>query len=275
MRFIDAHNHLQDSLFQDGEIDVFNKLEKLGIEYAVVNSTNPSDWPSVAKLADKHHWIIPNFGVHPWFLDSLPNDWIELLEGFLSRYKCGIGEVGLDRNCDSGSKELQLTIFRTHLEIAKRLSLPLTIHCFKRWGELLSQLEQVGTPECGFMVHSFNGPLEFIPKITSLGGYLSFSGGYLRKQGSENSALLRSVPRDRLLIESDAPNQPLAPEIEEYSLVDKTIGLRRNHPCNIGSIYRYIAARLRCDMLELCHDVRDNFLRLYGGVLPHNRSRGL
>lgn len=264
MRFIDAHNHLQDPIFNP---KVFKELEQLGIEYAVVNSTHPDDWPAVARLADEHPWIIPNFGVHPWFLDNLASDWRARLESYLTLHPSGIGEIGLDRNCDRIANELQEFAFSAQLKIASERNLPVTIHCYKRWGEILSQLERVGVAERGFLVHSFNGPLEVASKIINLGGYLSFSGKYLTSSGDAGFALLRMVPRNRLLIESDAPNQPLPIGIEEYQLVSKRDDKRINHPGNIRAIYRAIAAGLEWDVEQLCAEIRENFLRLYTGVL--------
>jgi len=203
--FTDMHLHLQD--IQDPLIR--GSIMKLAQDFKagqfVCNGTRPEDWPAVEKFAAEDRRVVPFFGVHPWYAEKLPADWYATLEGFLKRRKdAGVGEAGLDkaRNVDFAR---QTEVFHRQLELAGRLERPLAVHCVRAWSDLLNILRRSLPPRTRFMIHSYQGSREMLRDFLSLGAYISFSWKSLQRNTEESIALMRNVPLDRLLLETDFP----------------------------------------------------------------------
>jgi len=203
--YTDMHLHLQD--IPDAQMlkSILKLAEHLQTGRFVSNGTRPEDWPAVEKLAAEDRRVVPFFGVHPWFAGKLPKDWYETLEGFLKRNPAaGVGETGLDkaRNVDFAR---QTEVFHRQLEIAGRLSRPLAIHCVRAWSDLLNVLKRSLPPKTRFMIHSYQGSREMLREFLKLGASISFSWKSLQRDTEESIVLMRDVPVDRLLLETDFP----------------------------------------------------------------------
>ncbi|MEI7751743.1 MAG: TatD family hydrolase [Candidatus Omnitrophota bacterium] len=201
----DMHLHLQDIPDIHMCKSILGLAQDLRTGQFVCNGTRPEDWPAVEKFATEDRRVVPFFGVHPWYADKLPADWYVTLENFLKRNKgSGVGEVGLDkaRNVDLAR---QTEVFHRQLEIAGRLARPLAIHCVRAWSDLLNVLKRSLPPKTRFMVHSFQGSPQVLKDLLSLGAYISFSWKSLQRDTEESIALMRNVPLDRLLLETDFP----------------------------------------------------------------------
>lgn len=223
-----------------------------GVTRCVVNGTAPADWPKVADLAQEYpDLIIPSFGLHPWRKPTA--GWQEQLLHFLDNTpnSC-LGECGLDRWIKGYDIDLQTEIFTTQLEIAAERNLPLSIHCLKAWGPLLDVLESSPLPERGFLLHSYGGSAEMIPRLTKLGAYFSFSGYFLQPKKSKVLDAFRTVPTDRLLLETDAPDM-LPPE----NIITHPLSQGLNHPANLISICAEAAKMIDVSM------VKSNFQRFF------------
>ena len=207
-----------------------------GVSRCVVNGTSPEDWPRVAQLAELYpELIIPSFGLHPWKTPS-PN-WQQQLTSYLDTvpHAC-IGECGLDRWIKGYDIELQREVFTAQLDLASQRNLPLSIHCLKAWGLLIEILESRPLPQRGFLLHSYSGSAELIPHLTELGAYFSFSGYFLHERKQNVRDAFSSVPSDRLLIETDAPDM-LPPD----NGIDHPLENQLNHPANINKIHNEAA----------------------------------
>jgi TatD DNase family protein len=267
MRYIDAHNHLQDVRLAPFHESIAAECRRSGLVLAAVNGSSPSDWTEVATLAHQHEWVIPNFGVHPWHIKDLPANWEDLLCKFLDAVPSGVGETGIDGWRKEFDAVLQERIFVRQLEIAAARNLPISIHGLRRWGRLLELLQSNPRPSCGFLLHSYGGPAEMVPAFVKLGGYFSCPGFFLQPGREMKLAVFRHVPRGHLLIETDAPDQNLPKEIDSYQLAAISDGARINNPANITAVYRGVAALLGCSLEELCIDVERNFRALFEPVL--------
>lgn len=274
IRFIDAHNHLQDSRFEPFQEAVTTRCREVGVLFSAVNGSCPEDWPQVAALARQHGWIIPNFGVHPWYISNLPNNWDTLLEHYLDVTPSGIGETGIDGWRKEFDSTLQEEVFLRQLAIAAKRNIPISIHGLRRWGRLLELLQRHPRPECGFLLHSYGGPVEMIPAFAKLGGYFSCPGFFLKPGREMKLSVFYQVPRDRLLVETDAPDQNLPEDLDSYHLTSTADGARINHPCNITTVYQGLATFLSRDVGELSADIERNFCQLFAPVLEA-RSRDI
>ena len=232
----DAHNHLQDPRLEGIREDLITTMIAHGVSRCVVNGTSPEDWPQVAQLAELYpELIIPSFGLHPWKTPS-PN-WQQQLTSYLDTvpHAC-IGECGLDRWIKGYEIELQREVFTAQLDLASQRNLPLSIHCLKAWGLLIEILESRPLPQRGFLLHSYSGSAELIPRLAELGAYFSFSGYFLHQRKQNVRDAFSAVPSDRLLIETDAPDM-LPPD----SSNDHPLENQLNHPANITKIHNEAA----------------------------------
>ncbi len=264
MNFYDAHNHLQDDRFGGRQNELLAVCEKSGVARMVVNGACESDWPQVLQLARENKVVLPSFGYHPWHLAERTPDWLKNLETFLDAIPSAIGEIGLDRWKPDLSYDGQEEIFLAQLRLAAERNLPVSIHCLQAWGRLLELLQKNPRPAHGIVLHSFGGPAEMIPAFTKLGAYFSFPGYFLHERKLRQRETFRQVPRDRLLIETDAPDQPLPPEKNLFPLV-AAAGKPLNHPANLAAVHHGLAEFLGEPVESLAARVAENFLRVFGG----------
>jgi TatD DNase family protein len=267
MSFVDSHNHIQDPRLGDSREDILTACVARGVTFSVVNGTHPDDWAHVASLAKRHPFLVPSFGVHPWYINNLPSNWQDTLRSCLAEVPSGIGEIGIDGWRKEFDATQQEEIFLEQLAIAAESNLPVSIHGLRRWGRLLELLQNNSLPTCGFLLHSYGGPAEMIPSFAELGGYFSCPGFFLSPGREMKLRVFTSVPEDRLLIETDSPDQNLPETLDRYRIASAVDGKRINHPANIVAVYEGVA-RLRGIAIESLSTIAEaNFRRLFAPVL--------
>jgi TatD DNase family protein len=265
MKFYDAHNHLQDDRFAGRQNELLAACEKSGVARMVVNGACEGDWPEVLKLARENKTVLPSFGCHPWHLAGRTPDWLSNLEKFLDAVPSALGEIGLDRWKPDLPYKNQEEIFLAQLRVAAERNLPVSIHCLQAWGRLHELLRDHPRPARGFVLHSFGGPAEMIPALTKLGAYFSFPGYYLHARKMRQRETFKKVPPDRLLIETDAPDQLLPDETNRHPLAGAD-GEPLNHPANLVAVYDGLAEFLGEKSEALAARVEENFQRVFGGI---------
>lgn len=282
--FFDAHNHLQDDRFAGRHGEILAECHTAGVSRMVVNGSCEADWPQVARLASEFPGVVvPSFGCHPWYLDELTSDWKPALERWLDKTPgTVIGEIGIDRwmldNPDHWRANLgkangtavlerepsplwfQEEVFISQLNLAVERDVPVSIHCLGAFGRLLELLQLHWRSGRGFLLHSYGGSAEMVPAFAKLGGHFGFPGAYLAPRKLKHRETFRAVPRSRLLVETDAPDQPL-PE-PDFPFIDST-GRPWNHPANAAAVYRGLAEFLEDNPAALAADVGANFERLF------------
>jgi TatD DNase family protein len=105
-----------------------------------------------------------------------------------------------------------------------------------------------------------------IPSLADLGAYFSLPGYYAHERKARQQEAFRHVPPERLLIETDAPDQPLPAERVLYPLNETASGKPLNHPANLEAVYRFACELLNQSMESLSRQVEENFTRIFGGV---------
>ena len=260
----DAHNHLQDARLVRARDDLVEILERENIRKMVVNGSCEEDWPEVLAIARQYPQVIPSFGYHPWYVKERSKEWLERLESFLDEIPSAVGEIGLDRWIKDYDLPAQEEVFTAQLRVAAERNLPVTIHCLQSWGRLLELLQANARLNCGFVLHSFGGPQEMIPALAKLGAYFSLPGYFAQERKIRQRETFRVVPRDRLLIETDAPDQSLPPERVQYPLLDAKTNASINHPANLGAVYQFAAEVMNEPVESLARQVEENFRRVFG-----------
>lgn len=258
--YIDAHNHLHDPRLAATLPAVIDACERLGISLSVVNGTRQDDWAQVNSLAAQHSWIIPSYGLHPWFIHERTATWASELEALLDKAPAAIGEVGIDYWKDGINRVEQHEVFLQQLAIACERNLPITIHGLKAWQDLFSLLREHGVPRVGFLLHSYSGPVDLVDRFVELGAYFSCPPAFFDPSRSKKLEVFRLIPLERLLAETDAPDQAPPRGVRRFSVVGDELS---NHPGNIVIVYEGLAKVRGITLGELSIALDENARRLF------------
>lgn len=265
MPLFDAHNHLQDERFAGRQEQLIREAMAVGVAGMVVNGSCEDDWDDVVHFAATFPIVRPSYGMHPWYHHQRTSTWLEQLEKHLGENpRAAVGEIGLDRWKEDLSYDEQENVFLAQWELARRLHRPASVHCLKAWGRLLELVQTHPGPDRGFLLHSYGGPAEMITSFAQNGAYFSFPGYYLHPRKEKQRAVFCQVPSDRLLVETDAPDQHLPDELNMFPLLDPH-GHPINHPANLAAVYKGLAVLRGEDIETLSGHIGDNFIRLFGG----------
>ncbi|HXJ74574.1 MAG TPA: TatD family hydrolase [Candidatus Dormibacteraeota bacterium] len=268
MRLYDTHNHLQDHRLDPHRSGVMAAAAQAGVVRMVVNGSCETDWPEVEALALNYPQVLPSFGYHPWYVKERTPRWLDVLRDYLRHVPSAIGEIGLDRWVEGFDLPQQEEVFLAQLNLAAEWNLPVSIHCLQAWGVLFDLLRKNPRPAVGFVLHSYGGPPEMIKPLAALGAYFSLPGYFAEERKARQRETFRHVPADRLLIETDAPDQLLPDDRRRYPLTDVATGKPINYPAELSTVYRF-AGEVRNEPVEsLAVQVEENFLRLFGAIQP-------
>lgn len=265
LEFYDAHNHVQDDRLKPHWSAIWAGVQSESIAAMVVNGSCEKDWPDVLHAAQRHPAVMPAFGYHPWYVKERTPGWKESLVYYLDQVPSSIGEIGLDRWIKDYDLPAQEDAFVWQLRLAAERELPVSIHCLQAWGRMLELLQSNPLPRQGFLLHSFGGSAEMILQLVKLGAYFSLPGYFSHERKERQRAAFQQVPRDRFLIETDAPDQLPPQELILYPL-DDSQGKPINHPANLRQIYNFGARLMNVPLEELTEQVAENFQRLFGPV---------
>ncbi|MFN4181724.1 MAG: TatD family hydrolase [bacterium] len=206
----DAHIHLDDEQFSGDAGEIIRRSREKGIMGVVNPSVSLLSAQKIAVLSEQYPgFIFLALGFHPHSAGEVSAEDLREMERRIREWKpVGIGETGLDWRKTYSAPEDQISVFEKHIEWAEEFSLPLIVHMRESEETLLEILGQhkkvVG------MVHSFSGSVLGAEKFLKMGWYLSFSGVVTYPTAKVVQEVVKMVPDDRILIETDAPY--LAPQ---------------------------------------------------------------
>ncbi|MCC5839241.1 MAG: TatD family hydrolase [Opitutales bacterium] len=260
----DAHCHLHDDQLRGAGFSVERWLcdEAPADWRGIVNGTSPADWEAVLALARTDARILPQIGLHPWRVRERPRDWASRLETLLIQNpQTGVGECGLDKWIEGADITDQTHVFKEHLSLAHRLNRPLTVHCLRAWGPLRQVLEGTPNRPPAFLLHGYGGPPELVPVFVDLGAYFSYSPSFADPRKTRARAAFRIIPRERLLVETDAPSMPPPADTPGALLLKaREDGPCLSHPGNLAVSLRSLAG-LRGEDTESLREALEQNLR--------------
>jgi len=206
--FIDTHAHLDSHKFDNDREEMINRALEAGVDTIVNIGFNRETIPTTLELAEKYPFIYAAVGWHPTdAIDmKLEEDlaWIERL--CLTHPKVvAIGEIGLDYYWDTSPKDVQHTVFREQIRLARRIGKPIVIHNRDAHEDVLRLLKEEKAAEVGGIMHCFSGSWETAKQCLDMNFHISFGGPVTFKNARVPKEVLERVPMDRLLIETDAP----------------------------------------------------------------------
>ncbi len=204
MRLIDSHAHLDDRAFRGDRAAVIAGAFSDGIGVVTIGSDLGSSRAAV-RLAQRHRWIWAAVGAHPHGAKDVDDETLAVFEQLAGRDEVvAIGEIGLDYYRDLSPRDVQRRQFRRQLELAQRCDLPVCLHNRESTDDLLAILYERGRPLRG-VVHSFLGNGATAEAFLGLGLHLGIGGPLTFPKNQALRDVVRAVPIERLLIETDCP----------------------------------------------------------------------
>lgn len=251
-RFVDAHCHFDFAVFDGQRERILDEAGRFGLESIVVPGVAPENWQRIQALAeaDSRLWFAP--GIHPWWVDGLPEGALEQLESMLgaAHTRCvAIGECGLDRL--RGVLEHQQPVFLGQIELARRYGLPLLIHSVRTHEEVLALLRRSGFAGRG-LLHAFNGHWQQAIKLLDQGLFIGVSGAITYPRAKRTREAIARLPLEALVLETDAPDMPPA-------------GVRKgeNTPLNLPMIFDCLCELRSESPQRIADQIFDNTQRLF------------
>jgi TatD DNase family protein len=220
VRLFDAHCHLQDPRVLSVAPSLIRAATAAGVARFAVNGTSEKDWHLVKQMAEEYPSVVPCFGLHPWWVPERSPDWMDSLRRFFAETpEAAVGEIGLDKGSHGKTIDFgeQVEVFQQQLELAKELNKPVSVHCVRAFGDLLEILKRTGPFPAGVLLHSYLGSAEMVSSLEILGCYFSLSGFLTGMKSTKAKKMLKSMPLDRILLETDAPDA--LPKLDDISLL--------------------------------------------------------
>ena len=253
MKLFDAHTHIQDLRLLNLRDEVIERSVANDVENIMCCGTHEGDWDAVREMTDKYKPVMASYGLHPWFIESRSEVWLDRLEELIKDSSSSVGEIGLDRMIQNRNDAEQEKVFIEQLKLAWKYERPVSLHCRKAWGVMPDLINNNGGLPFGGVVHSWSGSIEMVKVFEKMGAYISFSGSLTRKNNKKAHRACKEVSRDRLLIETDSPD--ILPSDIEADL---------NEPCYIKKVLEKVAEIRGEDISEVAEYTFENSVRLFG-----------
>lgn len=200
----DAHCHL-DGCPDDRLPGVVQRCRDAGLELIVTTGMNVESSARSAAIAAAHDIVYAAIGVHPWDAILLRDAELNRLRELARQPKVvAISEIGLDWVRGVQSRDVQMQAYGVQVALALELGLPLMIHCHEAYTETVAVLRAVGADRLRGCVHGFNGDAAHLQGWLDLGFWVSIGRRLLRPEGEPLLELVKRIPADRLLIETDS-----------------------------------------------------------------------
>lgn len=227
---IDSHCHLDAPEFDADRDAVVARARDAGVTAQVIPAVRAADWPALAELCARGHGLHAAYGLHPLLLAEHREAHLPLLrERLMHSQATAVGECGLDYFVADLDPALQRSFFRGQLEIAHELGLPVIVHARRAVEEVIHTLRTFGGLRG--VVHSYSGSEEQARQLWQQGFLLGIGGPVSYSRAHRLRRVVSEMPLEFLLLESDAPDQPLAEQRGQ-----------RNEPASITGVLDVIAA---------------------------------
>ena len=204
---IDSHVNLHAPQFDEDREAVIDRARQAGVRLMVEISDKLSTFDATHALAMNNADIWCTVGVHPHEAKDYADLTAERLVELADRPRViGIGECGLDFHYDLSPRDVQATVFRQHIEAARRTGLPLIIHT-READDLMAEIlrEQHARAPFRMLMHCYTSGMELAEVAMELGAWFSVSGIATFKAAEEVRAVIRRMPEDRIIVETDCP----------------------------------------------------------------------
>jgi TatD DNase family protein len=204
---IDTHCHLDSEGFHQDIDQVIQRATDTGVERMLTIGVDLETSQAAVLLANRYPCVSAVVGIQPNYAqEAKPGDWAAIEDLATHPRVVGVGETGLDKYWDVAPLEIQRDYFIRHIELSRRLNKPFVVHCREAEAEVVEVLQtEAGNGPLSGLMHSFCGGETTANICVNLGLYISFAGMLTFRKNEDLRAVAKLVPRDQLLVETDAP----------------------------------------------------------------------
>lgn len=259
MLLVDSHCHLDRLSYGDKQSDMASVLAKAkaqGVGYFLCVSVTQQQFPSMLQAIAPYPQVFASCGVHP--LNQEPGVDVDLLRSQAADPRVvAIGETGLDYYYSPENKTVQQESFRQHIRVARELGKPLIIHTRDAQVDTLRIMAEEGADQVGGVLHCFTESLEMAEAAMAMGFYISISGIVTFRNAKALQEVVRALPLERLLVETDSPY--LAPIPHRG---------KENEPAFVRDVAQFVADLKEVSLAELADVTSRNFFALFSLAKP-------
>ncbi len=249
LELFDSHCHLDFSEFDGWRDQALQAAHQAGVRQILIPGVTAQHWPRLLRLCSAHPGLYPALGMHPCFMAEHRPEHLEALSHRLAAGEAmAVGEIGLDYFSAAAQSEKQHALLEQQLALAKRFDLPVLLHVRKAHDQMLKALRRAKLPRGG-IVHAFSGSEQQARIYIELGFRLGFGGALSYARATKLRHLAAVLPLESLVLETDAPDMPLAGWRDEPNRPQRVAdtlaviaGLRTESP---GQIARQTTANVR------------------------------
>ncbi len=250
---IDSHCHLDHEPLLSDLSNVLKRSKDVGIKKLLTISTSFESFSRIKDIVNKDEIIYGTVGIHPHESDNNTITKNEIVKSLKKNSKIiGVGETGLDYYYNNSDKEKQITSFKTHIEAAIECDVPIIVHSRNAEDDTFKILSEYKEYNPKILMHCFTGSKKFSEKLLTLNSYFSASGIITFKNSIDLQETFKSLPIDKILIETDSPY--LAPVPNRG---------KKNEPAFIYFTANKLSEIKKISKLELVNKTTDNFNRLF------------
>ena len=247
----DSHVHLDDPSFDSDRSDVIARAVDAGVTTLVLPAIDALSWPTIKKLCAASQHVYPAYGLHPMYLARHTPAHLRELRAWLGGEDVvAVGEIGLDFHDPALDPASQRSYFHAQLDLAREYDLPVIMHARGALEEIIQSLRR--WPTLRGVVHSFSGSEQQARQLWEMGFHIGIGGPVTYDRAQRLRRIVRDMPLEFLLLESDAPDQPLASHRGE-----------RNEPVRVTEVMRCIAALRAAPETEIAAATTANTRRLF------------
>jgi TatD DNase family protein len=253
MMLIDSHAHLEMEDFKRDLEAVIQRAKESGIGYIFTVGTEKRDWKKTLDIAHSHSSVYAILGVHPHNAKEIDEETYPIVQELCRDEKVkAYGEIGLDFYRNLSPRDVQLKRFREQIALAKEMGLPIVVHDREAHQETLEILRSEKAGKVGGIIHCFSGDYEMAKACIDMGFFISVPGSITFNNAERFREIVKKVPLDCLLVETDAP-----------FLTPVPFRGKRNEP----SYVRYTAEKLadikKISFEKIAEATSENALRAY------------
>jgi len=258
--FVDSHCHLDRLKAKGKALDaVVADATAANVEHMLCVAVSVKEFAEMKQTVEKYNNVSISCGVHPLHQEDAC-DYNTLLEHAKTDDVVAVGETGLDYFYSNETKQVQLESFKDHIKVANALSKPLIIHTRGAQEDTLSLLKEYYKPETGAVLHCFTESLEMAEAAIEMGIYISISGIVTFNSAKELQEVVKQIPLEYLLIETDSPWLAPVPHRGD-----------ENQPKYVVDVAKFIANIKGISLDELAEVTTANFYRLFSRI-KHDKS---
>ncbi|GLR13551.1 TatD family hydrolase [Chitinimonas viridis] len=250
--FIDSHCHIDFPELAERADELMAAMVTNRVSHALCVSVNLPHWPNVIAMAERYPHIYASVGVHPDYEDEVEPTVAQLVALAQHPKVIAIGETGLDYYRLQGDLAWQRERFRVHIRAARATGKPLIVHTRSASDDTLRIMAEENAAEASGVMHCFTESQAVADAAIAQNFYISFSGIVTFKKAEELKEVARTIPLERMLIETDSPY--LAP---------MPFRGKQNHPALVRHVAEHIADLRGIAVEEVAAATTANFARLF------------